>query len=133
MPSGISTSQGWSQRMVAGLDNNLDYNGSFLLNQLSLSSVPVKNNVSPLTLQNSSHYRISPSSSSSGSSGDYSSSGRSSSGSSGDYSSSGRSSSGSSGDYSSSGPSSSSSSFGKKKRKNKGSQITNDIKYLKGI
>ena len=38
MASGISSPQGWSPQMVAGMDNVPDQNDTFLWNQLSLTS-----------------------------------------------------------------------------------------------
>ncbi len=54
--SGIATSQGMSNKMVAGIEPSLDYNGYPLINQLSLTSTPVKLGKSPLTNQMASYY-----------------------------------------------------------------------------
>ncbi len=41
MASGISTSQGWSPGMVAGMEHVPVYQDKFLMNQLSMTSTPV--------------------------------------------------------------------------------------------
>ena len=41
MASGLSTSQGWSPQMVAGMEHVPVYQGNFLMNQISMTSTPV--------------------------------------------------------------------------------------------
>jgi hypothetical protein len=41
MASGLSTSQGWSPQMVAGMEHVPVYQDKFLMNQLAMTSTPV--------------------------------------------------------------------------------------------
>jgi hypothetical protein len=58
--SGIGSPWGMSPRMVAGLDNSLDFGNTHLTGQLGMTSTPLGFDgtvyTSPLTVQNKSHY-----------------------------------------------------------------------------
>jgi hypothetical protein len=58
--SGVGSPWGMSPRMVAGLDNSLDYGNTHLTGQLGMTSTPLGFDgtvyTSPLTVQNKSHY-----------------------------------------------------------------------------
>lgn len=56
MASGIASPWGYSPLMVAGIHNSLDRDKTHLTGQLSLTSTPVNNQISPLTLKNKSYY-----------------------------------------------------------------------------
>ena len=56
MASGVSSPWGYSPLMVAGINNTLDQDNMHLTGQLSLTSTPVTDMVSPLTIKNSSYY-----------------------------------------------------------------------------
>jgi len=56
MASGVSSPWGLSPLMVAGVHNSLDKDDTHLTGQLSLTSTPVNNFVSPLTIKNEKYY-----------------------------------------------------------------------------
>jgi len=56
MASGISSPWGYSPLMVAGINHSLDKGNTHLTGQLSLTSTPVTNMVSPLTVKNNGYY-----------------------------------------------------------------------------
>jgi hypothetical protein len=57
MATGISSGAwGYSPKMVAGINNSMEYQNIPLTYQLSLTSTPVNNKMSPLTAVNKSYY-----------------------------------------------------------------------------
>uniref|UniRef100_A0A6C0I821 Uncharacterized protein n=1 Tax=viral metagenome TaxID=1070528 RepID=A0A6C0I821_9ZZZZ len=56
MATGISSPWGLSLAQIGGMQNVPEINGQYLMYQQGLSSVPVNNNVSPLTLANQGYY-----------------------------------------------------------------------------